>query len=167
MSPRIRVWKRPQIWTELGALGVAGFVQTPVAAATDDVDLAAISQAFAQAQTAARGNVLTSALPLPLVAAAAGCMALATVAWMPHGHALALVGGLHVSGPSFGKDLAGLSCGSAASSNLFGLDPIGSRSSNLIVIGSSSAGAAAGPRNACLTPILGFSMVSPCGQTGL
>ena len=38
-------------------------------------------------------------------------MALATVAWMPHGHALALVGGLHVSGPSFGKDLAGLSLG--------------------------------------------------------
>ena len=49
MSPRTRVWKRPQIWTELGALGVAGFVQTPVAAATGDVDLAAISQAFAQA----------------------------------------------------------------------------------------------------------------------
>ena len=124
----------------MGALGVAALVQTPVAAATDDVDLAAISQAFAQAQTAARGNVLTSALPLPLVAAAAGCMALATVAWMPHGHALALVGGLHVSGPSFGKDLAGLSCGSAASSNLFGLDSIGSRSSNLTAIGSSSTG---------------------------
>ena len=49
MSPRIRVWKRPQIWTELGALGVAAFVQTPVAAATGDVHLAAISQAFAQA----------------------------------------------------------------------------------------------------------------------
>ena len=120
MSPRMRVWKPPQIWTELGALGVAAFVQTPVAAATGDVDLAAISQAFAQAWTAARGNVLMSALPLPLVAAAAGCVALAAVSWMPHGHTVALVGGLHISGPSFGNDLAGLSCGSAASSNLFG-----------------------------------------------
>ena len=85
MSPRTRVWKRPQIWTELGALGVAAFVQTPVSAATGDVDLASISQAFAQVQTAATGNVLTLALSLPLVAAVAGCMALATMAWMPHG----------------------------------------------------------------------------------